>query len=164
MGFYTFAISSLLFVPLGALTPEKNVDTDKQGINIDIAFAKAGKINGGIGDNLLSVDLAVPYIHIKPNELENTTQIAEEALENITINAVSNDEYNKAMQTLMELTPEEMITEIIAKINKLEALKTELGAEEQIVRMQLSNRNTIPSTTIRVSRPVAVNPYLNPYG
>lgn len=44
--------------------------------------------------------------------------------------AVMHDEYYRVMRELEELTPEEMISDLIAATNTLEALKAELGAEE----------------------------------
>ncbi|GBE62179.1 TIGR00255 family protein, putative [Babesia ovata] len=45
---------------------------------------------------------------------------------------VMHKEYYKVLEQLEELSPEEMLSELIAQTNTLEALKAELGAEELV--------------------------------
>eukprot|EP00371_Babesia_bovis_P000663 XP_001609310.1 hypothetical protein [Babesia bovis T2Bo] len=75
---------------------------------------------------LLPVSLPVPYVDIRPNELESVNRFAEIAL----VLSVMHDEYYRVLKDLGELTPEELLSDLIAQNNTLEALKAELGAEE----------------------------------
>eukprot|EP00375_Theileria_parva_P003018 XP_765699.1 hypothetical protein [Theileria parva strain Muguga] len=68
------------------------------------------------------------------------------------------DVYERIISEIEERSPEEMIMDIIGKINKLEALKAQLGTEERIARLKLSGKNATYANSIPVSHPIAVNP------
>uniref|UniRef100_A0A3B0N062 Uncharacterized protein n=1 Tax=Theileria annulata TaxID=5874 RepID=A0A3B0N062_THEAN len=106
------------------------------GLNIDINYNNDLNIDNNTNSfksDILANQLPVPYLYIKPNELENVHQIAESALENESIIAETEDVYEKIISEVEERTPEEMIMDIIGKINKLEALKAQLGTEEFLI-------------------------------
>ncbi|XP_954542.1 uncharacterized protein TA19245 [Theileria annulata] len=106
------------------------------GLNIDINYNNDLNIDNDTNSfksDILANQLPVPYLYIKPNELENVHQIAESALENESIIAETEDVYEKILSEVEERTPEEMIMDIIGKINKLEALKAQLGTEEFLI-------------------------------
>ncbi|EAN33416.2 hypothetical protein TpMuguga_01g00172 [Theileria parva strain Muguga] len=131
------------------------------GLNIDINYNNDSNIENttnSIKSDILVNKLPVPYLYIKPNELENVHQIAESALENESIIADTEDVYERIISEIEERSPEEMIMDIIGKINKLEALKAQLGTEERIARLKLSGKNATYANSIPVSHPIAVNP------
>ncbi|CDR97753.1 hypothetical protein, conserved [Babesia bigemina] len=108
----------------------------KKGLNIDVSFGgdvPLGQITGDDSSGaLLEVTRPVPYIEIRPNELESVNRLAEIALETEAISPVVHKEYYQVLEQLEELSPEEMLSELIAQTNTLEALKAELGAEESV--------------------------------
>ncbi|ORM40260.1 uncharacterized protein BXIN_1912 [Babesia sp. Xinjiang] len=133
-----------------------------KGLNIDVSFGGSLPIGqlavGSSSGDLLEVSRPVPYIDIRPNELESVNRFAEIALENEAINPVMHDEYYRVLGDLGELSPEEMLSDLIAQTNTLEALKAELGAEERIARLELSGHTVTPQISLPVSYPVSVNP------
>ncbi|GFE55389.1 hypothetical protein BaOVIS_027930 [Babesia ovis] len=134
----------------------------KKGLNIDVSYGGnllVGQLTGVPSSGaLLDVSRPVPYIDIRPNELESVNRFAEIALENEAINPVMHEEYYRVLNDIGELSPEEMLSDLIAQNNTLEALKAELGAEERIARLELSGRNVTPQASLPVSYPVSVNP------
>lgn len=141
---------------------EANSGDAKKGLNIDIHFNNTrsiGKTTAATGpENLLEVTRPVPYIEIKPNDLESVNRIAEMALENETLSTVMHEEYYNVMRNLGELSPEEMLSELIGQTNALEAIKAELGAEERITRLQLYGYQSVPQVALPVSTPVVLDP------
>ncbi|EDO05742.2 uncharacterized protein BBOV_IV001450 [Babesia bovis T2Bo] len=137
----------------------------KKGLNIDVTYGGnelIGQLAGAPLSGLLPVSLPVPYVDIRPNELESVNRFAEIALENEAVNPVMHDEYYRVLKDLGELTPEELLSDLIAQNNTLEALKAELGAEERIARMELSGRTVTPQVSLPVSYPVSINPSTMP--
>ncbi|GIX65758.1 autotransporter domain-containing protein [Babesia caballi] len=142
---YTHLVAASLLLGLLCTAEEPT-----KGLNIDVNFGHSlplGQLTvADAAGALLDVSRPVPYIDVRPNELESVNRLAEVALEVEAINpgyfaawplifpAVMHDEYYRVLRELDELSPEEMLSELIAETNALEALKAELGAEESVCR------------------------------
>ncbi|UKK00125.2 hypothetical protein MACK_000195 [Theileria orientalis] len=130
-----FPITYLICVSKPFVFATNTVGTNNKGLNIDINYRNNLPVSNSsetFSGDLLTTDLPVPFLFIKPNQLEKVHQIAESALENESIIADTEDVYERIVNELDQRPPEEMIGDIIAKINKLEALKAQLGTEEYV--------------------------------
>ncbi|BAM38692.1 conserved hypothetical protein [Theileria orientalis strain Shintoku] len=131
--YFIFLITHLICALKISVFATDTVATSNKGLSIDINYRNNPPVSNSSGTfsgDLLTTDLPVPFLFIKPNQLEKVHQIAESALENESIIADTEDVYERIVNELDQRPPEEMIGDIIAKINKLEALKAQLGTEE----------------------------------